>query len=102
MDCITSPEQCSEFGKGDNSFKNLMRACKTCEIKHECYERRQEDLPIFRWDHMISVVCDRGNETDLDKAMKRIDKYAKKQFQKIENCDVYFGVNDESGYFEER
>lgn len=99
---ITSPGQCAEYGKGDDSFRSLMRACRTCKIKHECYEKRQEALQVFRWDHMISVVCDREDEDDVNKVMNKIDKYIQNQFAKIENCDVYFGVNDESGYFEER
>jgi len=102
MESVTNSNQCEEFGKGANSFRALMKACRTCKITRECYERSLEYRPIFRWDHMISVVCDRENEYDVNKAMKKIDDYAKKQLSKIENCDIYFGANDESNYFEER
>lgn len=96
---VESPSDCKYFGL-DNS---LLKMCRTCTIKEECYYARIDKLPIYAHTVAYRFVVDKEHEEELNNMIKKLEKYMRREVKKIKTCELHtdFGM-DEDGYYETR
>ena len=97
---MTGDRDCPNFGTPDV----LSKLCHhECSVHDECWEDMDEQKKFYSHLASMLLVCNREDESKVEKALEKGQALIKREIKKIKGATVSFGgMNDESGYYEER
>jgi hypothetical protein len=96
-------EICEHFGKTTGSSqRGTLKACRSCQISHECYIAGQEDFPYYNRTVAVGFSVEKEEEEELDKLVNDLKRYIKTKGKKIKTLQTFDPGLSESGYYKER